>query len=174
MRSSCCKTVLLSESLTLSVVLRVYDSAVSSYPKVNYSEHQLFFSYLSRLLANKLLGATSGPVLILHLWTDGKFVFCSAFTAGPGIAQCSDRLRARWPRNLGSIPGRGMFFCPLRGIQTGWSTHQASGTEDTYRLVSLEVNWPGREAGHSPASIAEAKNVGSIPPLRYTPSWRRS
>jgi hypothetical protein len=44
----------------------------------------------------------------------------------------------------------------------------AMGTEDS----SLRLKLPGRAAGHSPPSRAEAKNGGAIPPLLHTSSRR--
>jgi hypothetical protein len=41
-------------------------------------------------------------------------------------------------------------------------------------ILSLGANRPGREADHSPLSIAEVKVSGAIPPLPNTPSWRRA
>jgi hypothetical protein len=38
--------------------------------------------------------------------------------------------------------------------------------------LSPGVKRPGREAGHSPPSNAEAKNSGAIPPLPHKSSWR--
>jgi hypothetical protein len=38
--------------------------------------------------------------------------------------------------------------------------------------LSLRVNWPESETGHSHIFIVEVKNVGAIPPFSYRPSWR--
>jgi hypothetical protein len=99
-------------------------------------------------------------VLVLDLPTGGKFNFCSAFTSGPGI-DTSMQGKAK-----GTITEKSGLYSRLpHGIQTEWKTHPSSCTEDTYPLVSLEVNWPGREADHSPAFSDELKT--SAPP-----SWR--
>jgi hypothetical protein len=37
-------------------------------------------------------------------------------------------------------------------------------------VQSPEVQWPGREADHSPTSSVNVKNDGAIPPLPYMPS----
>jgi hypothetical protein len=44
----------------------------------------------------------------------------------------------------------------------------------SYPTLSPGVKRSGREAGHSPPTIAEVKICGSIYPLPHTPSWRRS
>jgi hypothetical protein len=38
--------------------------------------------------------------------------------------------------------------------------------------LSPGIQRQGREAGYSPPSSAEVKNVGDTPPLPHTPSWR--
>jgi hypothetical protein len=60
----------------------------------------------------------------------------------------------------GSIPVRGWEFFPHHCVQTASGAHPASypmGTRDLY----LGVKRPGREADHSPSSIAEVKNAWS-------------
>jgi hypothetical protein len=39
-------------------------------------------------------------------------------------------------------------------------------------LYLLGVNWPRREAEHSPPSIADMENCEAIPPLLPPPAWR--
>jgi hypothetical protein len=41
-------------------------------------------------------------------------------------------------------------------------------------VLSSGLKWPGCEADHSPPSSAEVQNVGAIPPLPHTSSWRDS
>jgi hypothetical protein len=75
----------------------------------------------------------------------------SNIALGSGIAQRhSDGLRAEWSGIR--VPARaGNFYFHYR-VQTGSGAHQAS-----YQMDTLGVKQPGREADHSPPSIAEVK-----------------
>jgi hypothetical protein len=73
----------------------------------------------------------------------------SAYTdRNAGSVGTVTRLRAACPRSLGSILGRGTTFSQAPG-PTQWVPG----------AVSSEVKWQGREAGHSPPSSAEVKNM---------------
>jgi hypothetical protein len=39
------------------------------------------------------------------------------------------------------------------------------------RAISAGLNWPGREADHSPSSSAEVKNDGAVPALPHLSAW---
>jgi hypothetical protein len=52
-------------------------------------------------------------------------------------------------------------------VQTGSGAHPASYPMGKRSSFSLEVNWAGREADHSPPSSTEIKNAwNSTPPVR--------
>jgi hypothetical protein len=65
-----------------------------------------------------------------------------------------------------SIPGIANIFSFLHSVKTCSEAHLAS-----YKMGS-GVKRAGREADHSPSSMAEFKNGGAIPPLPHTSSWR--
>jgi hypothetical protein len=72
----------------------------------------------------------------------------------------------------GSILRRGKrFFSTPQRPNRLWSISSLL-TQWIPGAVSLGVNRPEREADHLPASSAEVKNGGSIPPLLHTSSWR--
>jgi hypothetical protein len=62
-----------------------------------------------------------------------------------------------------SSPGRNKRFIVL---QTGSGAHTAVPW-----ALSPGVKRPGREADHSPPTIAEVKRRGSIHPFPHTSSW---
>jgi hypothetical protein len=61
------------------------------------------------------------------------------------------------------FPTGGRDFPILCSVQTGSVAHSASYAMDTGAPFP-EVKRPGREANHSPASSAEVKNGGAVPP----------
>jgi hypothetical protein len=70
----------------------------------------------------------------------------------------------------GSTPGKGKrlfstILCPDRLLGP-------PSLLSNVHLFSLGVKRPGCEDHHSPASSAEVKNSGAIPPLPLTYSWR--
>jgi hypothetical protein len=69
------------------------------------------------------------------------------------VAQYSVWLRAGWPGDPGSIPGRGLSSF-LR-VQTGSGAHPASCTTGTGGPFPGGRARPGRDAGRSPPSTAE-------------------
>jgi hypothetical protein len=71
----------------------------------------------------------------------------------------------------GSIHGRGNRFSPLHGFQTGSGPHPASDPMGTAGALP-GVKAAGYEADLSPLSIPELENVGTIPLLPHTSSWR--
>jgi hypothetical protein len=77
-------------------------------------------------------------------------------------------IAAGWTASV-RFPAGASDFPLLHSLQTGSWSHPASypvGTGD-----SLKVKRSGRDADHSPLSIAEVKNGGTIPPLPYMSSW---
>jgi hypothetical protein len=75
------------------------------------------------------------------------------------VIQYSVWLRAGWPDDRGSIPGRGEMIFPLAScVQTGSAAHLAyctMGTGDPFPGAKAR---PGRDADHSPPSSAEVEN----------------
>jgi hypothetical protein len=63
-----------------------------------------------------------------------------------------------------SFPGRGKRFFSTHRVQTGSGAHATSYPIGKGALSS-GVMRPGREADHSPPSVAEVKKSGVIPPL---------
>jgi hypothetical protein len=72
----------------------------------------------------------------------------------------------------GSIPGRCRNFVFSTAFKMVLGAHPASSVLDIGGLFLAEVKPPGRKADISRQSSAEVKNVGAIPPLRLTSSWR--
>jgi hypothetical protein len=62
-----------------------------------------------------------------------------------------------------SIPSRDKIYSLLHSVQTDSAAHSAS--------YSTAVKGPGREADHSPPSIAGVKNGGPITPLSIMSLW---
>jgi hypothetical protein len=64
----------------------------------------------------------------------------------------------------GSIPGKGKRFCLLHSSKPTLGPTQCP-VQWVPGALSPGVNWPWREADHSPPSSDEVKNSGTILPL---------
>ena len=73
------------------------------------------------------------------------------------------RIRAGKPRNRGSIPGRGKGFSFSKSSRLSPGLPQPT-VQWVPDIISPGVKWSG-------PSSAEVKMSGSVPPLRFTPSW---
>jgi hypothetical protein len=69
----------------------------------------------------------------------------------------------------GSIPGRSRVFSIASRPTLGPTQPPIQWVPGA---LSRLVKRQGREADYSPPSSAEVKNVGAIPPLPHTSSWR--
>jgi hypothetical protein len=78
-----------------------------------------------------------------------------------------NRIATGWTGEVRS-PAGAKHLCLLHSVQTGSRASYSVGTWGLYPGVEL----PGREADHSPASSAEVKNGGAIPPLPLMSSSR--
>jgi hypothetical protein len=72
----------------------------------------------------------------------------------------------------GSIPGRDKILYSTAS-KSNLGPIQ-SPVQWVMEALSPGLMWPGYEADHSPPSSAEVKNIGAIPPLPHTSSWRDS
>jgi hypothetical protein len=70
---------------------------------------------------------------------------------------------------MGRFPTGAREFSLLHTVQTAAGAHPTSYSVGAGAL-SPGVNRPECEAGHSPATIAEVKNAGTIPPLSHISS----
>jgi hypothetical protein len=90
------------------------------------------------------------------------------------VASLANRLTSPSIRESGyglngrnSIPGRGKRFVSI-----------TKSPDRLWGATSLPIQWVtealslGHESDHSPPSSDEEKNVGAIPPLPHTSSWR--
>jgi hypothetical protein len=77
-----------------------------------------------------------------------------------------------WMDDTGSIPGKGKrFFSIPYSLDRGMVSALASFRMGTGGFHP-RLKPPGRQDDHSPASSAEIKNGGAIPPIPHTFSWR--
>jgi hypothetical protein len=89
-----------------------------------------------------------------------KELQCQSWESSVGITTCY-RLGGR-----GSNTGRGkIFFSASQRPDPFWDTTMGTGAFSSW------LKRPGCEAHHSPASSAEAKNDGAIPPFSNVSSW---
>jgi hypothetical protein len=70
----------------------------------------------------------------------------------------------------GSIPSKGKIFLFSTASRPALGPTQPS-IQYVLGALSPGVKQPGREADHSPPSIAGLKNGGAIPPLLRMSSW---
>jgi hypothetical protein len=86
-------------------------------------------------------------------------------------SQCSEWLRAWWPKNWGSIPGwNKSFLSSIEDSGVVWDPPASYpiNTGDCF----LGVRRPGRDADHLPHLVPTLRLLGSVHPLTYTSSWR--
>jgi hypothetical protein len=69
-----------------------------------------------------------------------------------------------------SIPAGAKDFPLLHIVTTGSEVHPDS-CEKGAGALSPGVKRPRRETNHSPPSVSEVNNCGSMPPLLHTSSW---
>ena len=69
-----------------------------------------------------------------------------------------------------SIPGRDKRLSFLQNILTGCGSYEASCLMGTWCFLR-GVNWLGREAIHSPPSVAKLKNEEAILAFLRMPAW---
>jgi hypothetical protein len=94
---------------------------------------------------------------MLFLWNLFSILFRSEYISGAGITQSVEtRLQAGWPRDRGSIPGRGKRLSLLHTMQTGSGAYRASYTVGTR-------GFPAGEAHHSLPCNSEALSLRPHP-----------
>jgi hypothetical protein len=92
------------------------------------------------------------------------------YLSGDSSVGIATTLRARRPRDWGSIPGTGKRFCLSPQCPDRLCGTPSLVYNEDWKFFSLSVERLGCEANHSPQSSAELKNGGATPPLSHMSS----